>query len=205
MIHKWEKKSKLAHTHNHESAVKCLGCCWLSYAKLFLSFLSFPHPSLSLSIPLPPSASLNERSASLNATSGAQIKSFTVHREKRRLATMQPLGNQCVFSKLRHHRLLWHLIRCRRGAVQMCETCFLAASKGWKCHAGSWSSVASPLTPALSSLSAAASICCSRMCGTFYFCLGVPKWATVMNKESGDHIFLFNRCLQVHWGVGLKS
>lgn len=53
--------------------------------------------------------------------------------------------------------------------------------------------MASPLTPALSSLSAAASICCSRMCGTFDFCLGVPKCAAVMNKESGgSYFFLYS-------------
>lgn len=131
MIHKWEKKKQNWHTHTImralSSAWAAVGCRTPNCFSPSCHFLIPPSLSPSLFLPLP---LFNERSASLNATSGAQIKSFTVHREKRRLATMQPLGNQCVFSKLRHHRLLWHLIRRRRGAVQMCETCFLAAPKG---------------------------------------------------------------------------
>lgn len=52
----------------------------------------FPHP-LPLSRRLPN----KHQHLNLNATSGAQIKSFTVHREQRRLATIQPAGESACF------------------------------------------------------------------------------------------------------------
>lgn len=59
---------------------------------------SFP-PSCHFPPPLPLSRPLPDKHQhlNLNATSGAQIKSFTVHREQRRLATIQPAGESACF------------------------------------------------------------------------------------------------------------
>lgn len=60
------------------------------WAKLRLSFLSFWAPSrLSLSNKHP--------HLHLNATSGAETKSFPVHRERRRVATMEPAAESACF------------------------------------------------------------------------------------------------------------
>lgn len=102
MIHKWNKLT-LSCIHNHgvwglrQVPRRLLAVALPSFCFPSCHFLSL-YPSLS-----PPAPSFTLRN--LNATSAAQIKSFTVHREERHLATKHPFGGISVFSlgELSHH------------------------------------------------------------------------------------------------------